>query len=106
MDEGNALAEAGRVEVDAGKRDRTAVRLVDAGKDLDQRRLARTVGAEESVDLAATNREVDGAEGLGSAEALGEPADHKQWLVGAIRTACVRRSTHGCQSHCMGLNII
>ena len=53
---------------------------MDAGEDLDQRRLAGAVGAEEGVDLAAPDRQVDAAQGLGAAEALVQIADDQQRL--------------------------
>ncbi len=46
------------------------------------------------MDLAAPDREIDAAQRLGAAEALGRPADDEQRLVGAIGSASGRRSTH------------
>ena len=46
------------------------VGLVEAGQDLDQRRLARAVLPEEAMDLPGEHVEVDVAQRLGPAEAL------------------------------------
>ena len=43
----------------AGEQDLAAVRLVDAGHDLDQRRLAGAVLAEEGVDLARLEMHIE-----------------------------------------------
>ncbi len=56
---------------------RTRIRLVEAGQDLDQRRLAGAVLAEETVHLAAGDREVDIVERFRAAEMLGEARDAK-----------------------------
>ena len=77
------LALGSGVEGLPGHADIAAVRPVDAGEDLDQGRFAGAVGTEKGVDLAAQHREIDDAERLGAAEALG------QALHGEDRFACV-----------------
>ena len=57
-----------------GQQDLAAVRLVDAGHDLDQRRLAGAVLAEEGVDLAGIERQRHVLQRLGRAESLGDVA--------------------------------
>ena len=47
-------------------------RLVHAGDDLHERRLAGAVLADEAVDLARAQGEVDAPQGLDAAEALGD----------------------------------
>ena len=51
---------------------------IDAGKDLDERRLASTVLAKQRVDLAAEHSEVHRVKRLGSPEALAQSAARKQ----------------------------
>ena len=51
------------------------VGLVVAGEHLDQRRLAGAVLADQRVDLARAQVEVDAVEGPGAGERLGQPAD-------------------------------
>ena len=58
----------------AGEEDLAAVGLVDAGHDLDQRRFAGAVLAEQRVDLARIERERHVLERLGRVEALGDVA--------------------------------
>ena len=65
----------GRLAVDA---DRPGVGA-HPGEDLDERRLAGTVGAEQGVDLAGGDREVDGAQGDHRAERLGDGSGLQQW---------------------------
>ena len=48
------------------------IRRIDAGNDLDQRRLARTVLADQTMDLAAGDAPFDLIERLGAAEALAD----------------------------------
>ena len=60
-----------------GKEDLAAIRLVDARHDLDQRRLAGAVLAEQRVDLAGMERKRDVIQRLGGAEALVDPAQLK-----------------------------
>ena len=61
------------------RRDGPAVRLMDAGQDLDQRALAGAVLADERVDLAGDEVERDVVERLGRGEALGDPAQLGAW---------------------------
>src|SRR5208283_233243 len=49
-------------DVVAVDRDRAAARLDDAADDVDQRRLAGAVGAEQGENLAAADLEIDGLE--------------------------------------------
>jgi hypothetical protein len=58
----------------AGDLELALVRAVEARQDLDQRRLAGAVLAQQAVDLACPDLKVDGAERLDAAEVLGEPA--------------------------------
>jgi hypothetical protein len=69
-------AELDRLAVEV---DRPRVRLVVAGEDLDQRRLAGPVVAEQPEHLAVLEMEVDGAQGGNRTEALGH-ALHAQDL--------------------------
>ena len=62
-------AQGGRLAVDA---DRSGVGAQHAGEDLDERRLAGAVGAEQGVDLAGGDGQVDGAQGDDRAERLGD----------------------------------
>jgi hypothetical protein len=52
--------------------------LVGAGNDLDERAFARAVFAEEGVDLARLQIEVDAAERTGAAEGFRQLAKGKQ----------------------------
>ena len=65
--------------------DRPGGRMVDAGKDLDQRALSRAVLAQQSQHLTASNGKVDAAKGPGAAEATREPFDGENVLVGRSR---------------------
>ena len=77
------LARADPVRKDVpAETDRARGRAVDAGKDLDQRALARAVLAEQSKYFTAPNGEIDAAEGPGAAEAAREPFDGQSVLVG------------------------
>ena len=58
----------------AGDGDRAGVGLVGAGDDLDERALAGAVFAEERVDLAGVELEIDAAERARAAEGFGELA--------------------------------
>ncbi len=59
--------------------DRAFIRLVDAGQDLDQRRLPGAVLADQRVDLAAADGQVDMVECQGAEEALGQAANRHRW---------------------------
>jgi hypothetical protein len=50
---------------------------MNAGEDLDERRLARAVLAEQRDDFAAPDGHADVTESLGPAEALGDAIDPK-----------------------------
>ena len=58
--------------------DRAGVGAVDAGDDVEQRGLARAVGADEAQDLAPLDREIDPVERGHAAEFLGEPAHFEE----------------------------
>ncbi len=55
----------------------TGIGRVITGEDLDQRRLARAVVAQQAVDLARADREVDAIERPGAAETLRQPAQRE-----------------------------
>ena len=79
----------------AGQEDLAAVRLVDAGHDLDQRRLAGAVLAEERVHLAGMEGQRDGLERLGRGKALGDVAnfeDRRDRRLSARRRVAFRRA--------------
>ncbi len=65
-----------------GNRDLAGVALNDAGENLDQSRLPRSVLAEQSVDLSWREVEVDRVEGEGATEMLGDAARLDQELTG------------------------
>ena len=56
------------------ERDPTGVGPHEAGHDVEERRLARAVGTDETDDGAARNDEVDAVEGDDAAEGLGDAA--------------------------------
>ena len=58
-----------------------AVLLLEAGDDLDQRRLARAVVAEQAEHLALAQRQVDVAQRRDRAEALGDVLDAQHLLA-------------------------
>ena len=58
------------------------LRLVEAGEDLDQGRLPRTVLPEQAVDLPGENAQVDAAQRSGPAEALRQVAESQARLPG------------------------
>ena len=58
--------------------DLALVGLVRTGEDLDQRRLAGAVLAEQAVHLAGTDLEVDAVEGPGAGELLDDAAHLQQ----------------------------
>jgi hypothetical protein len=78
IDGGDAVAlrfrRAGHRDRRPGKQDLAMIRLIDAGHDLDQRRLAGAVLAEQRVDLAGMERERDVIQRLRGAEPLGDAA--------------------------------
>ena len=59
----------------AGQKNLAAIRLMHAGYDLDERRLAGPVLPQQGVNLAGVKRERDVFERLGGVEALGDAAD-------------------------------
>ena len=75
--------------------DRPGVGAQHAGEDLDERRLAGTVGAEQGVHLRG-DREVDGAQGDDRAERLGDGGGLQKWNghgVDEPSIVCVSRTT-------------
>ena len=69
----------------AGQQDLAAVGLVHAGHDLDQRRLAGAVLAEQRMDFAGVERERHVLQRLRGVEPLGDAADIQNGLaVGRI----------------------
>jgi hypothetical protein len=84
---------ARRVELDrlAPQPDLPAVRTVEAGEDVRQRRLAGAVLAEQRVDLAGGRLEVDVLVGDDGGEALGDPPqrDCGRWR-GGLRLPAAR----------------
>ena len=62
----------------AVERERAAVRVVDAGEHVEQRRLARAVGPDQPVDLAVADRERHVGERLHAAEALADAFGRQQ----------------------------
>jgi hypothetical protein len=61
-----------QVDGNAFDKDLPVVRLVDAGKELDQRRLARSVLPYQDMDLSRVEIEADVIERDDSGEALGD----------------------------------
>ena len=72
--------------------DRPGVGAEHAGEDLDERRLAGAVGAEQGVDLARCDRHVDGAQGDDRAERLGDGGGLQQ-RDGHGRESAISRTT-------------
>jgi hypothetical protein len=62
----------------AGEREGAGVGLVGAGDDLDERALASAVLAEQGVNLAGLQIEIDAPEGPRAAERLGDLAEFEQ----------------------------
>ena len=79
-----AFASAGDGELDrlAAQHDLALVRGVDAGEDLHQGALAGAVLADQSVDLARQQVEIDAVERGRAAEALGDAAEREDRLRG------------------------
>jgi len=77
VDHGNPESAGLRGPVDQGglalEQDRSAVRLVDSGQDLDQCALARAVLADEGMDLTGPEVHRNVGEGGSRPEALGDP---------------------------------
>ena len=70
VDEGHRRTRPHVVDALAAQEDLAAVWLVDAGEQLDQRRLAGAIGAQQRVDLALAEVEVNFVHGQRPAEAL------------------------------------
>ena len=79
-----AFASAGERELHrlAAQHDLALVRRVDAGEDLHQRALAGAVLADQPVDLARQQLEIDAVERGRAAEALGDAAERQDGLRG------------------------
>src|SRR5256885_2316619 len=60
---------------------RAAVRRKEPGEDVDQRALPRAVLADEGMDLAGSDIEIDAVEGDGGAEVFGDGVElqHVSW---------------------------
>jgi hypothetical protein len=79
------------------ERNRPAVLVVDGGEDPHERRLARPVLAQERVDLAAADREVDPGQRGGAAVDLRQAADLQHRRCGDADPWRVRdHDAHGC----------
>ena len=80
VDEGHRRPRPHVVDALAAQEDFAAVWLVYAGEQLDQRRLARAVGAQQRVDLALAKVEVNFVHGQRPAEALRHAAEAQDGL--------------------------
>ena len=89
-----ALASAGdlRQELLALEQHAAGGRLEAAGDDLDQRRLAGAVVAEQRHDLALADREADALQRFDGAEVLGDVVEHQQRFAHAAIPLPVSRS--------------
>ena len=74
----------GQPDLFALPRDRSLVRLVDPGQNLDQRRLARPVLAEQAMHLAGHDIQVDPVEGADTGELLDDRVHLQQRLSHGI----------------------
>ena len=81
MDEGDRQLVRRRVDDAAAQADLAGVGAMDAGEDLDQRRLAGAVLAEQRMHLAGADVEVDSVERQRAGEALGQAGDLEQARV-------------------------
>ena len=72
------IARVGELGLHAVEQDGAAARLVEAGQDLDQRRLAGAVVAEQADDLAGRHRHGDVGQRLHAGETLGDVAQLDQ----------------------------
>ena len=81
----------------AGQKDLAAIRLMHAGYDLDERRLAGAVLAKQGVNLAGVERKRDVLERLGGVEALGDAADFQDRRDDRRSVGKLRRLVHVCQ---------
>ena len=61
-----------------GETDRARRRRMDAGQDIEERRLARAVRADDADDLARIDIEIDGLQRVQAAEILAQPAHLQQ----------------------------
>ena len=73
--------------VDGPQADPTGVGPIEAGDQVEERRLAGAVGPDQAEDLAGADLEVDAVERLQAAERLAQPLDDEQRLPrGGVRT--------------------
>src|SRR5581483_1635411 len=92
---------AGAVAADLGA---ALARADETACDLDERRLARAVRAEQADELALLDGEVDAAEGLDPAVALDEPLDGERGRHGSsVETALLRARDRGAPARCVAL---
>ncbi len=100
VDDGDArvlrLGRGAEVDLLAAEQELSAIAPVDAGDDLDQRRLARTVLADQRVDGAGLDPDASGPQGDDRAERLGHVAQVED-RVGPGRC---RRCRHGVLCGC------
>ena len=68
-----------------------------AGYDLDERRLAGAVLAEQGVNFAGVKRERDVFERLGGVETLGDAADFQDRRDDCCSVGALLRLEHACQ---------
>src|SRR5205823_3007205 len=88
------LVDAGAGDIGLLESDGARVRLEEAADDIDERRLAGAVGADERQHLALANGEVDVVHRVRIAEVLGQLAGGEQAHdAGALRHFWVSRAT-------------
>jgi hypothetical protein len=80
------------------EQDAARVGAVVAADDVDQRRLARAVGAEHPEDLALAHVEVDAVERADARESLAHAPDHQERAAGRRRSAVGGRSLRPCRA--------
>src|SRR5690606_22486904 len=87
------VADRGETDLLAGHGDRAQGRLLDPGQDFHQRRLARPVLADQHIDRAGMDVEIDVLQGQRAGKGLGDAAGGKDdlapvagfsWTIGAI----------------------
>ncbi len=86
------LARGGETGRRTGQRDRAAIRRRGAGDDGHQRALAGTVLAQQDMDLAGAQVEIDAAQGMHAAEPLLDAGEPQQRLVHLGRRPMLKRS--------------
>ncbi|MNE60525.1 hypothetical protein D3C80_1556740 [compost metagenome] len=73
------LADIGGRNLATFQKDRTAVAVINAGQDLDQRRFARAVFAEQCVDFTAPERKIDAIERCDPEKGFADDACFQKW---------------------------